>query len=489
MSSRSRARGRFPSPGRPALASRWTELLFGVLLFSWLILPAAGQEWPHYILRIEPPVPRATVHLDGQSVGKTDANGKIRIEGARPGSYAIRVERSGQLLGSGTVELLEAINFVRFEVRAPAPPPAFPVQRQEAEHEPGEVTPPPEIAAAEHEAPGEQGVSPGVYVLLSFGIAAMVAILIVAVRRLRPGARGASASTPFQTLSTGILPLDPELDDPVPDLGPEYRIAGLVNRGSQGSIYLAEATATNTRFAVKLPTLANGGDGALRSFLHEAEESRRLLNAQVITVFKAGVEPQPPRRPYFIMEYFAGISLRQYLRKFGSMSEEAALDMVMLRILDALSYAHRKEPPIIHRDLKPENVLVKCDPTGVILELKLIDFGLSFGRQGALQGTPPYVAPEVVSGYEPGPASDIFSLGVMLVELLQGKPPFYDEQIHQMKQKILQEPYDRAGIAPTLLPILDRMLEKESDARYGSAEELIIDSRETLFTLKGSVTH
>ena len=121
---------------------------------------------------------------------------------------------------------------------------------------------------------------------LALAIAALATILVLAVRRVRLGADQPSAPTPLQALSTGILPLQPEVDGPAPDLGPEYRIAGLINRGGQGSIYLAESAAGGARFAVKLPTLADGGgDQALRAFLHEAEESRKLLNAHIITVF------------------------------------------------------------------------------------------------------------------------------------------------------------------------------------------------------------
>lgn len=306
-------------------------------------------------------------------------------------------------------------------------------------------------------------------------------ILALAIRKVRRDAEIISKPGVLQPLSTGILPLDTKKDGPAPDLGPEYQILGLINRGGRGAVYLAEAASGGNQFAVKLPKLPDqDGGAALRSFLREAEESRRLFNANIITVFKAGLEPRPPGRPYYIMEYFHGITLRLYLRQFGVLSEEAALDSVVLRVLDALNYAHRKEPPILHRDLKPENVLVKCDASGAIHDLKVIDFGLSFGHPGILEGTPPYVAPELFGDGKPSPTSDIFSLGVILVELLKGSPPFYDRKIGQMKKKILEESYDRAGISPALLPVLDRMLEKQQDRRYQSADERILDARETL---------
>ena len=417
----------------------------------------------------------------------TDENGRVVVR-VNAGEYEVRVEKDGRLLGYGTAEFKQEINLVSFGVEVPPPPVAELIPPPPVE----ELIPPPPptIFRSPPKPDVDSSISPWIYVVLSFAIAALAAILVLAIRKARTDTGPSAAATPMEPLSTGILSLDPEVDGPLPDLGPEYRIAGLISKGGQGAIYLAESTASGTRFAVKLPTLAEvgGGHQALRAFLREAEESRKLLNAHIITVFKAGIEPRPPRRPYYLMEYFRGTSLRQYVGQFGAISETAALDTVVLRVLDALNYAHRKEPPVVHRDLKPENVLVKSDVSGVILDLKLIDFGLSFSRQGALQGTPPYVAPEVLAGFEPSPASDIFSLGVILVELLKGRPPFYDQQILKMRQRILLDTYDRSGISPPLLPVLDRMLAKDDESRYASAEELIIDMREALFTLTGSVS-
>jgi serine/threonine-protein kinase len=326
-----------------------------------------------------------------------------------------------------------------------------------------------------------------VYFLLIAGIIAVASTLLFLWRRNRR--RPVSAKRTFSTLTSRVSPLEKAQDEP-PNLGPGYRITGLINSGAQGSVFLAESPG-GARWAVKVPRLGHGNGlekHQLQLFLREAELSRRLLDTtNIIPVYAAHVEESGLGRPYYIMEYFDGISLRDYIDRFSPLPPDRAISSIVLRVLSALTYAHGREPGVLHRDLKPENVLVRAEEeTGFIHELKIIDFGLSLGQIGTLVGTPPYVAPEIFRGEEPTAASDIFSLGLIFLEMLQDSdlPPFFGESISEMRNRILHEEYDREELPTAVVPLLDRMLAKDPMNRYRSAEQAAYDCQQVYFQMR-----
>jgi len=276
----------------------------------------------------------------------------------------------------------------------------------------------------------------------------------------------------------------------MPHIGDGYRVTELLKRGGQAEIFLAESlTADGVRYAVKMPLNADTlDDEEFEEFRREADQSRQLLNPHIITVYEAGKD-ETTRRPYYIMDYFPGPTLRELLRLRPPLPEVEALEQVVLPILYGLNYAHSRTPPVVHKDLKPENVLVRADDRGQIVDLKLIDFGLSFSRhQGAFPGTPPYVAPELFDGEDATPASDLFSLGVLTLELLTGKPPFFSRSVSEVKRKVLQGDYDVESLSTPAAAIVHKLLSPKRSERYQAAEEVILDCRKTLFSSRRAMT-
>jgi len=183
---------------------------------------------------------------------------------------------------------------------------------------------------------------------------------------------------------------------------------------------------------------------------------------------------------YLVMALLAGHDLRQWLGK--PLHPKAAID-IMLQILAALDHAHRQG--VVHRDLKPENVFVSGDEQGRAV-LKLLDFGVARIVRGAsardmitvgatVMGTPDYMSPEQTLGGVPDARADLYSAGIIFFELLAGTRPFVAEDAAQvMRQQLLMSPPPLPGHVPApLVAIIERMLEKERDARYSSASEII----------------
>ena len=485
--------------GRQGLAASvpWALLLLPAALFA-----QSAAEPPQVTLVTRPPLEGLEVYVDEELRGTTDRDGRLVLGTVTPGEHLIRLQEDGLDKGIGFFEFSETGIESDDEPNSYAPLEGFELTMglevaapfPEAAGDPPPTEPPPGEQPPPSQSRPDAGAPTWLYGVIGLGIALLSVVLVTVVRRGRqprpagPGDAGTvtPSPTPLPVLTSPVAPVgNLTAEQAPPQIGGDYRIIGLINSGGRGSVFLAESVSSGTRYAVKVPRL-DGDDEqeALRAFLEEAEKSKRLLNSHVITVFEAG-QDAAGQQPYYLMEYFDGVSLREYLRRFGRLSEQAAVQAVMLRVLDGLHYAHQKQPPFVHGDLKPENVMVQSDPQGAIIQVKLIDFGLTFGKQGAFSGTPPYVAPEVLEGEPVSPASDLFAVGVMLVELLVGRPPFWADSIKEMKGKILEETVDLSGVAAPLRPVIARLLEKKRDNRYQSAEEVILDGRQALFSLSG----
>src|SRR6516225_3848085 len=216
-----------------------------------------------------------------------------------------------------------------------------------------------------------------------------------------------------------------DTDDPVGRVIGSYRIDALIGAGGMGEVYKALDTKLDRPVALKLLSTDTARDpDRLRRFHAEARAASSLNHPHILVIHDFG---DLDGRPFMVTEYVEGETLRQRLDR-GVLSGADAID-VALQVGAALTAAHSRG--LVHRDIKPENVMRR--PDGYV---KVLDFGLakltsrddgdrgSDTLPGVLLGTPRYMSPEQARGQEVDARSDIWSLGVLLYEMLAGRPPF-----------------------------------------------------------------
>lgn len=207
-----------------------------------------------------------------------------------------------------------------------------------------------------------------------------------------------------------------------------YQVTQRIARGGMATVYLATDLRLERRVAVKVMHSHLADDAAFSArFIQEARSAARLAHPNVVSVFDQG---QDTDMAYLIMEYLPGITLRDLLKDYGKLTAEQTVD-IMDAVLRGLTAAH--ESGIIHRDLKPENVLLADDG-----RIKIGDFGLARATSAntasgqALLGTIAYLSPELLTRGTADVRSDIYSLGIMMYEMLTGEQPFKGDQPMQV---------------------------------------------------------
>jgi serine/threonine-protein kinase len=256
----------------------------------------------------------------------------------------------------------------------------------------------------------------------------------------------------------------------------KYEIVGVLGRGGMGVVYRARDALLGRDVAIK--TLTEGFSGnpeMLRRFYHEASHTSALRHPNIVIVFDAGDQDGTP---YLVMEYVEGESLEAALKEGKHISLELRLSIVE-QVCAALAYAHRNG--VIHRDVKPANIIMQRDGTA-----KLLDFGIAradsnrldktLTSTGTLIGTPAYMAPERLQGEPVDGRSDIFSVGVLLYQLITGHLPF-DAEFPAIIQQILHHapspPSQIAADCPEAIDaIVTRALAKQAPDRYPYADEM-----------------
>jgi serine/threonine protein kinase len=249
-----------------------------------------------------------------------------------------------------------------------------------------------------------------------------------------------------------------------------YRILDLLGEGAMGRVFRAEDAAGET-VALKVIAGALGEDADARGrFKSECEILEGLRQPRIVGAH-TGLE-EAEGRLFYAMELIEGADLAERIVAEGPLPLGRSLSLAA-DVLEALAYAHARD--VLHRDVKASNVLV--DPEG---RAKLSDFGLARAldatratRPGSVLGTPAYMAPELAEGADATPASEIYAVGILLYEMLVGRPPFTGEQaLSVLHQHVNTEPPALADVPAAVGAIVSRALAKRPEARFASATEM-----------------
>src|SRR3990167_7831199 len=212
--------------------------------------------------------------------------------------------------------------------------------------------------------------------------------------------------------------------------GDRYTIESVVGRGGMGVVYKAIDKVSGKSVALKLINASNmGGERAIQRLIEEGITARDIRHPNVVAVYDVGLSGD---QPFVAMEYLDGISLRSWHGRMMQRGTPVPLRVaarIIVEVLDGLRAAH--DAKVIHRDLKPENIILLADPTEQAARLKLLDFGIAraagntaSASSGTGLGTPDYMAPEQRTNPDAaGPSADLYSIAVMLYELLVGVVP------------------------------------------------------------------
>ena len=270
-----------------------------------------------------------------------------------------------------------------------------------------------------------------------------------------------------------------------------YRAVSLLGEGGMGAVYLAEHPQIGRRVAVKVlrPEMIRDPQLLVR-FLNEARAANAIRHPNIIEVLDSGTTPEGI--PYLVMELLEGEVLSARIRRLGRLSLREALEF-SYQTASALAAAHAKG--IVHRDLKPDNLFVVADPADHTREMmKVLDFGIAKlqtlptgggmqTRTGMLMGTPVYMSPEQCLGTKTvDQRSDIYALGIIMFEMLAGKPPFTSDGFGELVNMHLNvRPPSlsdlNAAVTAPIEGVIMKALEKSPDARQRSAAELQADIR------------
>ncbi|MGH7181711.1 MAG: serine/threonine-protein kinase [Nitrospiraceae bacterium] len=261
-----------------------------------------------------------------------------------------------------------------------------------------------------------------------------------------------------------------------------YKVLKELGRGAMGLVYLGKDPTIQRFVAIKTMQLDRiDDDDKLQDvkarFFREAESTGRLSHPNIVTIYDAGEEND---LGYIAMELIEGTPLKQWARKPNLMPVNEVL-LTVATVADALDYAHHQG--VVHRDIKPANIMLTMDRI-----VKVMDFGIAKmassrkTETNIVLGTPTYMSPEQIAGKKVDGRSDIFSLGIVLFELLTGQLPFTANNLSAVLFSIAHHPHPaiqtlRPNLHPMVQEIVDRALQKELPHRYRRAEEFADELR------------
>ena len=252
----------------------------------------------------------------------------------------------------------------------------------------------------------------------------------------------------------------------------QYKILGTAGVGGMGIVYKALDLKLNRTVALKfLPNELNLSPKDKERFLQEARTASALDHSNVGVIH--GLEETADGHTFIVMAYYEGLTLAEKIRR-GPLAPKEAIE-IMIQVAHGLNEAH--EHSIIHRDVKPSNVIVTRQ--GIA---KIVDFGLARVASGAATtltagpvGTLAYMSPEQVRNEPLDRRTDIWSMGVVLEEILTGKHPFARENMSAVLLAILEQPPEVEGLDPALAAIICRALAKDRTHRYSDCREMLAD--------------
>ncbi len=268
-------------------------------------------------------------------------------------------------------------------------------------------------------------------------------------------------------------------------LGGRYQIVEPLGQGGMGSVYLAERLPDELEVAIKIVRPEHAGNATVHErFLREVRHTSSISSPHVVSIFDSGMSEDG--RAYLVMERIVGESLTERMRRPPAFRPLEALH-VARDVALALDAAHKAG--VIHRDLKPDNIMLCRD--GMV---KVLDFGIakalihevhnrvsepSLTEAHRVVGTPVYMSPEVITKEGLGPATDLYSLGVILYEMVVGEPPFHEKDaistmslhLHETPRR-LREVDPRLEIPGALETLVRDLLEKDAAARPSDAGEV-----------------
>ncbi len=272
-----------------------------------------------------------------------------------------------------------------------------------------------------------------------------------------------------------------------------YELVGEIGQGAMGTVYKARDPILDRTVAIKTInlTLANEDIAEYEArFYQEAKAAGQLSHPNIVIVFDVG---RAERLAYMAMEYLEGRELRSFLMARTPIPIAKALD-IAAQVADGLQFAHEHE--VVHRDVKPANIMVLNDGA-----VKITDFGIARLRDndvktmtGMILGSPKYMSPEQVSGKRADSQSDIFSLGVVLYEMVTGASPFVADNVHGVMYQTMNfnppSPRTLNRELPEIVNlIVAKALAKSVENRYQHAREMAADLRQARSAVTGEGSH
>jgi tetratricopeptide (TPR) repeat protein len=255
---------------------------------------------------------------------------------------------------------------------------------------------------------------------------------------------------------------------------PGYTIKKLLGKGGMASVFLAVDEKFERMVAIKIMSPALSADGNFRErFLREAKIVARISHPNIVAVYDVN---NVDKYYYIAMEYHPGGDLKRRIQKGLTVAEVLNITVSVAKALD---YAHSKG--YLHRDIKPDNILFRADGSAVLTDFGIAkatdnstNTGFGLTQVGLVAGTPTYMSPEQARGKELGSASDLYALGIVLYEMLTGKPPYEANEAIALAIKHINEPIPKLeGKLKHFQPLLNGLLAKQPEQRFKSGSEVV----------------